>query len=174
MSLAGQGGMTTVHLAQKTHLVRSMGPRVVFLDSGTNDLLSGYECLKCLFEFWLSLRLSLKTSLTRLHSSYQCHPYLFKKGWSVTSFILWSTDKQRKSSSWLSARTPPHPLMPPMKTSSLILDIKRQTHQRFGVQTVKHGYMPANCDGPQWKSYGKCIQHLGLPINFKRFTFMIV
>ena len=97
VSLAGQGGMTTVHLAQNTHLVRSMGPHVVFLNNGTNDLLSGYECLKCLFEFWLSLRLSLKTSLTRLHSSYQCHPYLFKKGWSMTSFILWSTDKQWKS-----------------------------------------------------------------------------
>ena len=34
--------MTTAHLEQKTHLVGRMGPYVVFLDIGTNDLSSGY------------------------------------------------------------------------------------------------------------------------------------
>ena len=42
ISLVGQGGMTTAHLEQKTHLVGRMGPHVVFLDIGTNDLSSGY------------------------------------------------------------------------------------------------------------------------------------
>ena len=35
ISLVGQGGITTAHVEQKTHLVGRMGPHVVFLDIGT-------------------------------------------------------------------------------------------------------------------------------------------
>ena len=47
------------------------------------------------------------------------------------------------------SRIPSPQLMPPMKISSQTQVTKRQTHKRFDVQTVQHGYMPANCDGPQ-------------------------